>query len=335
MLILNKFSTCTCPAWHPGVWQRARGNKFYPGLPADHAALRSPASAQQTRSNLSDRVCQRDPAAPARTWFAARTVTHSTDRVRARDHVGPPAPASPQQTMSLPAPASRCGARLTGPGPRVHGGHCCTAGHGPVGARERERGAVVCSQAVPRWGFGRHHGTLHHPCILFAFATDDRMHGARTASPLTPLLLPSTGMAEPPALGTGAAGVDGHVDWSAVDQFQSADPLPVDDGQHLEQHSPQHSPQQPLQQPPQQRRQQHSMQAAAPAMLNNTVTLHKATSSFPLDHAFVGDAVRQLSRALDYRRDLLRVRMEDFVAFRSTAAQVILFRATAFFAGEV
>ena len=45
-------------------------------------------------------------------------------------------------------------------------------------------------------------------------------------------------------------------------------------------------------------------------MLNNTVTLHKATSSFPLDHAFVGDAVRQLSRAPDYRRDLLRVRME-------------------------
>ena len=158
---------------------------------------------------------------------------------------------------------------------------------------------------------------------------------ARAPSPLTPLLLPSTGMAEPPALGTGAAGVDGHVDWSAVDQFQSANPLPVDDGQHLEQHSPQHSPQQPLQQPPQQRRQQHSMQAAAPAMLNNTVTLHKATSSFPLDHAFVGDAVRQLSRAPDYRRDLLRVRMEDFVAFRSTAAQVILFRATAFFVGEV
>ena len=70
-------------------------------------------------------------------------------------------------------------------------------------------------------------------------------------------------------------------------------------------------------------------------MLNNTVTLHKATSSFPLDHAFVGDAVRQLSRAPDCRRDLLRVRMEDFVALRSTSAQVILFRAPAFFVGEV
>ena len=69
---------------------------------------------------------------------------------------------------------------MTGPDPRAPGGCWRTAGHGPGGARERERGAVVCSQAVPRWGFGRHHGTLHHPCILFAFATDDRMHGART-----------------------------------------------------------------------------------------------------------------------------------------------------------
>ena len=45
------------PARHPGVWQRARGNKFYPGLPADHAQPPALASAQQTRSNLSDRVC--------------------------------------------------------------------------------------------------------------------------------------------------------------------------------------------------------------------------------------------------------------------------------------
>ena len=72
-------------------------------------------------------------------------MTHSTDRVRARDHVGPPAFASAQQTMSVPAPASRGGVRLTGPDPRAPGGRWRTAGHGPVDARERERFASVCT----------------------------------------------------------------------------------------------------------------------------------------------------------------------------------------------
>ena len=56
--ILRTCGSCQGPPpGHPGVWQRARGNKFYPGLPADHAQPPALASAQQTRSNLSDRVC--------------------------------------------------------------------------------------------------------------------------------------------------------------------------------------------------------------------------------------------------------------------------------------
>ena len=58
-MILLFFKNNDSTFLHEFVSGNARGNKFYPGLPADHAALRSPASAQQTRSKLGDRVCER------------------------------------------------------------------------------------------------------------------------------------------------------------------------------------------------------------------------------------------------------------------------------------